>query len=179
MLSRLSLGIVGFGRLGQQVARYGQAFGMTVRFYDPNVDGQGTGIERTDTLEVLVAGSDIVTLHPVLNAETTRLIGPDIIALFKPGSYLINTARGEVVDENAVIAALETGQLRGYAADVLAGEFDPAFDASAHPLVQYSTLNGNVLLTPHIGGSTFDAWYETERRVLEKTLQFFGSSDSR
>jgi len=174
MLSRLSLGIVGFGRLGQQVARYGQAFGMAVRFYDPYVDGQGTGIERVETLEDLAAASDIVSLHPTLNAETTHMIGSGIIALLKPGSYLVNTARGEVVDESAVISALESGHLGGYAADVLAGEFDPAFDAGAHPLVQYATQSEKVLLTPHIGGSTFDAWYETERRVIEKALEFLG-----
>ncbi len=172
MLSRMRLGVIGYGRLGRKVARFGQAFGMPVGFYDPfkNADEIAT---KVDSLEQLVATNDVISLHVPALPETAGLIDANTIAAFKPGAWFINTARAELVDEAALLDALKAGRLAGYAGDVLAGEFDPTFDVGAHPLVRYAREHRNVLLTPHIGGSTYDAWRETQGRVLQMAVDFF------
>jgi D-3-phosphoglycerate dehydrogenase len=103
------------------------------------------------------------------------MIDAAVLAAFKPGAWFVNTARAELVDEAALLRALREGRIAGYAGDVLDGEFDPAFDVGAHPLVRYARDHDNVLLTPHIGGSTRDAWRETQGRVLELAIRFFES----
>jgi D-3-phosphoglycerate dehydrogenase len=172
MLSRMSLGVIGYGRLGRKVARFGQTLGMQVAFHDPYQVGDGVA-EKVDDLKALVARSDAVSLHVPAVPQTARMIDADVIAAFKPGSWFVNTARAELVDETALLQALQDGRIAGYAADVLDGEFDPAFKAARHPLVRYAQAHDNVLLTPHIGGSTYDAWRETQGRVLELAIRFF------
>lgn len=172
MLSRLSLGVIGYGRLGRKVARFGHTFGMPVGFYDPYHPGDDIA-RKVDSLEELVASNDVISLHVPALPETAGLIDAQVLAAFKPGSWFINTARAELVDEAALLEALRDGRLAGYAGDVLAGEFDPDFDAGAHPLVRYARAHDNVLLTPHIGGSTRDAWRETQGRVLELAIRYF------
>jgi len=173
MLSRMSLGIVGIGRLGSLMARYGRAFGMTVFYYDPYRGSDIDGIERLDGLEELVKVSDVVSLHAPSNRETRGLLGRDILFRFKPGAYLINTARGELVDEAALVDALEEGRIAGVGVDVLDGEFDPAFIPADNPLVRYAQTHSNIVLTPHVGGSTIDAWRETQQRVIERSADLF------
>jgi D-3-phosphoglycerate dehydrogenase len=112
-------------------------------------------------------------LHVPALPETARMIDAAVLAAFKPGAWFVNTARAELVDEAALLRALEEGHLAGYAGDVLDGEFDPAFEAAAHPLVKYACEHDNVLLTPHIGGSTTDAWRETQGRVLQLAIKHF------
>lgn len=172
MLSRRTLGIIGYGRLGRRVARYGAAFDMPVSFYDPFVSGDGLA-RKVDSLTDLIAASDVVSLHVPSLPETQGLIDRAAIDAFRPGSLFINTARAELVDEAALLDALRDGRIAGYAADVLDGEFDPAFQAADHPLVQYAAAHDTVLLTPHIGGSTIDAWTETQRRVIDMALAYF------
>ncbi|TSA09143.1 MAG: hydroxyacid dehydrogenase [Deltaproteobacteria bacterium] len=167
MLSRLSLGIIGCGRLGSMVGRYGLAFGMQVAYFDPYLAESPAGFKRMGSLEDLVAFADVVSLHAPADETTYKMISRDLLWKFKPGSYFINTARGELVDEAALLETLKTGRLAGAALDVLDGEFVPGFQVSSHPLVAYAWEHDNLLLTPHIGGSTIDAWGETERRVIE------------
>jgi D-3-phosphoglycerate dehydrogenase len=178
MLSRLSLGIIGCGRLGRLVGGYGLAFGMKVAFFDPYVAAGPAGAEKLETLEELVAGSDVVSLHAPANETTYKMISNDLFLRFKPGSYLINTARGELVDEAALLAMLTTGRLAGAALDVLDGEFVPGFQVSSHPLLAYAREHDNLLLTPHIGGSTVDAWRETERRVIDLACAYLREGKS-
>jgi len=173
MLSRLSLGIIGLGRLGRKVARYAGAFGMTVNYYDPYVDAPADGPARYTSLAELVTASDVVTLHAPANEETADLINADVMAHFRPHAVFINTARAELVDEAALLAALVDGRLAGAAVDVLKGEYAPAFDPLTHPLVQYASAHDNLIITPHIGGSTHDAWSETQARVVELALDYF------
>lgn len=175
MLSRLSLGLVGCGRLGSMVGRYGLAFGMQVGFYDPYLPEAPPGMARLGTLEELVAVSDVVSLHVHASAATQKMINRDLFLKFKPGSYLLNTARGELVDEEALLEMLTTGRLAGAALDVLDGEFVPGFQVASHPLAAYAREHDNLLLTPHIGGSTVDAWRETERRVIDQAWAFFAN----
>lgn len=143
-----TLGIIGLGRIGRAVARRAQAFGMRVIASHPRLE-VGThldGVEIVDQAELL-ATSDVVTLHVPLRPETRHLIDADALASMKPGSYLLNAARGGVVDETALIAALRSGYLAGAALDTFEGE--PVINPALREL-------DNVVLQPHIGsaGST-------------------------
>lgn len=143
-----TLGIIGLGRIGRAVARRAQAFGMRVIASHPRLE-IGThldGVEIVDQPELL-ATSDVVTLHVPLRPETRHLIDADALASMKPGSYLLNAARGGVVDETALIAALRSGHLAGAALDTFEGE--PVINPALREL-------DNVVLQPHIGsaGST-------------------------
>ena len=173
MLSSLSLGIVGLGRLGRKVARYAHAFGMAVTYYDPYVEQGPETPQRCADLKSLVACSDIVTLHVPHEPETENLIDAELLAAFKPGSYLINTARGELLDFTALLAQLESGHLGGAALDVFEGEFAPDFAARLphHALWRYAQTHPNLILTPHIGGSTVDAWRLTEGHTITRILE--------
>jgi len=146
-----TLGIVGLGRIGRAVARRAQAFSMTVLAHDPQHAPGDTvdGVTMT-SLEDLLAGSDVVSLHVPLLEQTRHLIDDEAIATMKPNAYLINAARGGVVDETALISALRTGRLAGAALDTFEGE------PKVNP--ELSTLE-NVVLQPHIasaGGRTRD-----------------------
>ncbi|MBI4765604.1 MAG: hydroxyacid dehydrogenase [Deltaproteobacteria bacterium] len=175
MLSRLSLGVVGLGRLGKMVARYGSALGMKVSYSDliPKTEARADWIYYP-AIEDLVAESDVVTLHLPLNQGTQGLIGRQIFTKFKEGSCLINTSRGEIVESQALLEGLQIGRPAFAALDVLDGEFDPAFQARVkeHPLVKYASNHDNLLLTPHIGGSTTDAWAETEAFTIQLALEY-------
>ena len=155
------------------MAEFGQAFGMMVRYYDPYVEAEADSPERIADLGDLIAASDAVTIHAPANDETEDLLDAGMIGRFRPGAVLINTARAELVDEAALLQALEAGRLAGAALDVLGGEYGPDFDAAGHPLVRYAQSHDNLLLTPHIGGSTFDAWSETQRRVVDMAIAYF------
>ncbi|MEW6417024.1 MAG: 2-hydroxyacid dehydrogenase [Nitrospirota bacterium] len=176
MLSRMSLGIVGLGRLGNIVARYATAFGMKVSYYDPFIiHNDDWSYKRIESIEQLVSDVDIVSVHIPMNEENRYFLNKAVFSKFKRGSYLINTARGEVVDSEALIEALEDGIIKGAALDVLDGEFEPDFSSRvlSHPLVQYAQTHPNLIITPHIGGSTRDAWHLTQRYVIERTIEYF------
>lgn len=144
------LGLVGFGFIGQTLARMAGAIGMIVAAFDPHAPDQAfDGVARETELDKLLASSDIVSLHCPLTPETQNLIDARRIGLMKQGAFLINTARGEVVDEKALIAALEDGRLAGAGLDSFALE-PPGI---GNPLFQLS----NTLVTPHVAGVTLDA----------------------
>ena len=141
-----TLGIVGLGAIGRRVARQAIGFGMRVFAFDPKIrDAEDPAIALT-SFEDLLERSDVVTLHIRLTAETARLIDARALARMRPGAYLINTARGEVVDEQALIEALSSGALGGAALDTYDQEPLPA----GSPLRRLS----NVLLSPHVAGQT-------------------------
>jgi D-3-phosphoglycerate dehydrogenase len=147
-----TLGIVGVGRIGSEVATRALAFCMQVVGYDPYVsDDRFTALRigRAATLDELLEAADIVTIHTPLTAETTGMIGRRELARMKPGAIVANLARGGIVDDAALAAALESGHVRGAALDVYATEPLPA-DSSIRAMP-------NVLLTPHIGASTVEA----------------------
>jgi D-3-phosphoglycerate dehydrogenase len=179
MLSAMSLGVIGHGRLGSMVARYGKAFGMRVKYYDPFVASSSEGAERCDTLHTLVEGSDVVSVHVPHEKDTEHMINGSVLARFKPNSYLINTARGELLEWDAVLRALESGHLAGAAFDVFEGEFAAGFGEQfrIHPVLEYARTHDNLLLTPHIGGSTVDAWRLTEAHTIEMAIGYLSSKD--
>lgn len=162
-----TLGIVGYGRIGSQVSVLAEAMGMRVLYYDTaNTLPLGNAV-RTDSLDELLAQSDCVTLH-VPDAETTRnLIGERELAKMKPGAYLINNARGTVIDLHALRAAIESGRLGGAAVDVFPEEPKSNEAPFESPLAGLP----NVILTPHIGGSTVEAQENIAIEVGTKLLR--------
>ena len=174
MLSRMKLGVVGLGRLGKKVANYGQAFDMAVRYHDPFVESEA--LVQSTNLKELATWCEILTIHVPYEKATQNLIGREVIFAMPQGSYLVNTSRGELIDWRALQDALESGHLAGAALDVFEGEFDPGFQErfSNHPLLELARRHENILITPHIGGSTVDAWRETELKTIEMVCRSFG-----
>lgn len=113
---------------------------------------------------------DIVSLHLPPTDDGKPIITEEFLNLQKC-HYLINTAQGDMVDEQAVVGALKAGLLKGYAADCLAGEYSPKFDMRRSPFWEASNRGANIILTPHIGGSTLDAWSETQCLVLAEAIR--------
>lgn len=161
------LGLVGFGFISQLTARLARGVGLSVAAYDPAIAQDSpiwaeTGVQPLD-LDKLLASSDIVSLHVPLQASSRNLINEERLARFKPGAILINTARGGVVDERALAAALISGQLGGAALDVFEQEPLPA----GSPLVNVP----NLLLTPHIAGLTQESNQRVSALVVERVAQ--------
>ncbi len=152
MLRGKTLGLIGCGRIGGWMARYARAFGMDVIGHDPFLTTFPDTIRKATLAEVCVQG-DFISIHVHLSPETTGMVTKALIASMKPGAFLINTSRGAIVDEQALLAALESGRLGGAGLDVLDGEPDTAND----PLVGYARTHDNLLITPHIGGFSPDA----------------------
>ena len=149
-LAGKTLGVVGFGRIGQQVARRAAGLGMTVLAYDPFVGSERfreLGVDRAETLEELLGTAEIVTLHSPLTDETRCLIDRDTIARMRDGARLVNAARGALVDEDALLEALQSGKLAGAALDVFSAE------PYEGPLLELD----QVVVTPHLAASTDEA----------------------
>ncbi|MFA6563938.1 MAG: D-2-hydroxyacid dehydrogenase [Verrucomicrobiia bacterium] len=147
-LHGLTLGIVGYGRIGQAVGRIGRAFGMKVLVLDASATRISGAEARFVDLDTLFRESDVVSLHCPLTPETKELINAARLAQMKPTAFLINTARGGLVNEAALAAALNHGRLAGAGLDVLSIEPPPA----DNPL-----LRANCIITPHIAWATRDA----------------------
>lgn len=167
MFSRMSLGIIGLGRLGALVAQYGAAFGMKVFYYDPYVADKR--YVRCATPEELARQCDVISVHAHLTPDTQGLVDAAFIGLMPPGSFIVNTARGGIVEETALLEALESGHLAGAALDMLEGEHLPGFKQklTEHPLVRYARTHDNLIITPKMGGATVDAWGRTERHIVD------------
>ena len=165
------LGIVGLGRIGEKVARYGLAFEMAVAAYDPYRSDWVPGVQRCLALPELLRQSDVLSLHVPLNPETERMIGREELALLPNGSWLVNTSRGEVLDEEALVGALQSGQLSGAALDVISGERDQRVYLH-NPLLNYARRHDNLLITPHIGGATVESMAKTEVFMAHKLREF-------
>lgn len=150
-LSESTTGVIGFGRIGREAALKARGLGMRVLAHDPVVPAQvicDTGCEPA-SFEHLLRESDYVTLHMPLNSDTQRIMNAQAFALMKPSAFLINTARGGLVDEDALLAALDRGALRGAGLDVFVQE--PA--GADHPLVKHP----RVIVTPHSASSSIEA----------------------
>lgn len=167
------LGIVGLGRLGKMVASYGIALGMKVLAFDVHEKISQPGMEMVPK-ERLFKESHVISLHVPLNPQTVKLVGEKELAWMKPEAVLINTSRGAVVDEEALLTALEKGRIAGAALDVLCREpriGEPWEELPA--LVRYAKKNKNLLLTPHLGGATYESMAQTEVFLARKIKEFF------
>jgi glycerate dehydrogenase len=150
-----TLGIIGFGRIGQAVAKLAQAFGMHVIAYSRTETEEGRAVAPYVDLDTLLRESDFISLHCPLTAANTQIVNEEFLSKMKPGAFLVNTARGGLLDEQAVAEALSSGKLAGAALDVVSEE----------PMKEYNPLltAPNCIITPHI------AWApkESRQRLLD------------
>lgn len=171
-----TLGIVGFGRIGQEVAKIALGIGMSVRAHDPFVSEAEIGIELhdyedvsfrvkviTEPMDKVLQNADFITIHIPGSGKPTFSTAE--FEKMKPGVFLINTARGGVIDENALLAALESGQVRGAGLDVFENEPTPKEALLKHPQVSCS---------PHIGASTVEAQSYIGMELADKIISFYG-----
>jgi phosphoglycerate dehydrogenase-like enzyme len=163
---------VGHGRLGTLVAGYLKAFGATVHAYDPAMPREAPEYKPLNDLLQL---ADIVTLHASLTGDNHHLLGRAEFLQMKQGAVLVNTARGELIDEAALLESLETGRLAGAAVDVLEDEL--LRERNGDPLLMYARNNQNLIITPHIGGITRESREKTDAYLADKLccgMQFSG-----
>jgi len=156
-----TLGIIGFGRIGEAVAARAMAFGLKVIYnkrsrLPASVEAE-LGVSFEPDIDRLVARADIISLHCPLTAETDKMINAERIALMKPNAYIINSSRGELIDEDALIEALQEGRIGGAGLDVYTHE--PALDARWFAIP-------NVVLLPHLGSATFEGREASGERVI-------------
>ncbi len=169
------LGIVGLGRLGEMVAKYGLAFGMKVISYDPHIGNEvfvRSGAKSV-TFDRLIESSDVVSIHVHLSSDTENMFNASVFDMMKPTSYLINTARGKIVNENDILTALKSGGIAGYGTDVLADELSFANNFKDHPLIDYAKTHDNCIITPHIGGMTHESREMTDIFIAKKFVRYF------
>jgi len=163
-LRGLTIGIVGLGRIGRAVASKAQAFGMEILAHDPFFPAnapQPAGVELVD-LENLLQRSDYVSLHTPLNNDTRGLISTKELAMMRPSAFLINCARGPIIDEPALYLALRDGKIGGAGLDVMEQAAPPA----NHPMFQLD----NLLVTPHVGFLSQQSVHELEVRTAKATV---------
>lgn len=156
------LGIVGLGNVGHRVARFGIGFDMEVAAYDPYLSPEvfeRHQVRQVMTLEDLVSTCDVLTVHVPLNRETRGMITESLLARMPKGSYLVNCARGGVIDESVILSALQSGQLAAAGIDTWEGEPEPARALVEHPRVYCS---------PHIGASTYEAQAAIAEAVVDQ-----------
>jgi D-3-phosphoglycerate dehydrogenase len=155
-----TLGIVGFGRIGATLAQKARALGIDVVAHDPHSpqNAEAVGVEVVDLLE-LAARADYVSLHVPATAETTGMIGTEFLAAMKPTAYLVNAARGALIDQDALVAALAAGEIEGAGLDV----FDPERLPADHPLL----ASHRVLATPHTAFYSEESMAELARLAAE------------
>lgn len=169
-LSGRRLGILGFGRQGRQVAKIADAFGMEVAAWRRVSNYDRDNIARFELPELL-SRSDVVSVHLRLSEQSRELLGADQLAMCKPGSILVNTARGAIADENALVAALRHGPIAAAGLDVFANE-------PLHPNASLRSLS-NVVLTPHIGWTVEEVFEEFSRIAANQLADYLrGGLDS-
>jgi D-3-phosphoglycerate dehydrogenase len=168
------LGIIGYGNIGSQVSILAEAMGMKVIYYDILTKLPLGNAEARKSLKDLVSESDIITLHIPDTSQTKNIINKTLLKQFKKGAILINFARGEVVDLDALAKSLTDGHLSGAAIDVFPWEPEKNGDHFSSPLQHLP----NVLLTPHVGGSTEEAQLNIGEDVSQKLLQYLEMGSS-
>ena len=157
-LAGKTLGIIGFGRIGRAVGRIAKAFGMNVLAYNRSRCAEGEAIGTYVDMDTLLAQSDVVSLHLPLSAENVKMVNADFLGKMKNGAILLNTARGGLIDEQALVDALASGKLRAAASDVVTVEPMPADS----PLLTAP----NMVITPHMAWAPLEA----RQRILDTTV---------
>ena len=143
----LKVGIIGYGRLGKIMEGYCKAFGAETFIYDPYVDVSQTSLEQ------MFKECDVISLHVHVTSETKYMISKELLGLAKKDLYIVNTSRGEIVNELDIVNALNVGKLTGYGTDVIENEFD---DLTKSPIIEAMNKGKNIIVTPHIGGMTIE-----------------------
>lgn len=169
-LTGKTVGIVGWGNIGQLVGRRLSGFDVKLLCFDPFIKNPGPDVQQTRTLEELVEISDIVSLHLPATAETIGLFDAELFGHCRKGSFLINASRGALIDENALMAAIEAKQLAGAALDVQANESpEGSRRLRGHP---------NILLTPHLGAETQEAYDRVGKVNAEDVIMLLDGKES-
>ena len=170
-LYRKKLGLIGFGRIARLVSKYAKAFNMDVVAYDPFVSESIAAEHQIKlvNLDELLKSADYISLHTVATAETENIINEHSLAQTKPGVIIINSARGKLIDEQALVAALNCGQVKAAAVDVYKQE-PPAAN---HPLFGLD----NVLTLPHLGASTVEAQSDVASQIVEQVVNALRGED--
>ncbi|EEE46088.1 phosphoglycerate dehydrogenase [Roseibium alexandrii] len=163
-----TLGIIGYGNIGTQLSNLAEAMGLRVIYYDTIDKLQHGNVMPSDSMDALLAESDVVSLHVPDTPGTRNMFGADQIAKMKKGAFLINNARGKVVNIDALAAALKTGHLAGAAVDVFPVEPKSNKDEFISPLRGLD----NVILTPHVGGSTEEAQARIGEEVSKRLVEY-------
>jgi D-3-phosphoglycerate dehydrogenase / 2-oxoglutarate reductase len=176
-LSGKTLGILGLGRLGKISARIGHGFGMTVIAHDV-LPIEASGVRMVD-FDTLLTESDVLTVHVHLTKQTEGIIGERAFARMKRNAILINTSRGRIVDEAALLKALESGRIAGAGLDVIDGEWLTDAERAAHPLVMYARAHHNLLISPHIGGATIESIYGARVFMARKVADWLVNEQRR
>ena len=169
-LSGKTLGIVGVGRLGTMMSQYGRGFRMRVIGHDPYQQKIPEGMKMMD-LDQLLAESDFVTLHIHLTEQTRNLLGAAQLSRMKRGACLINTSRGGLVEEAALVREMESGRIAAAGLDVIDGEW--LEDKYNHTLITYSRKNRRLYITPHVAGTSPESVRMTIRHTLQKVFCYF------
>lgn len=170
-LAEKTVGLVGTGRIGRSMARMaGAGFRARVLGFDPDVSAATMsthGIEKVDDLKTMLASCDFVSIHAVLNPSSRHLIGEAELASMKSDAFVINVARGAIIDETALLAALKSGQIAGAGLDVYSEE---PLSRSDHPLAELYAMD-NVILMPHLTFYTAEAMFRLEQETLERCYE--------
>jgi len=165
----LTIGIVGYGRLGKMMYNYCKAFGANLKVYDPykreEMDDSFLLNINCSDLKTLVEQCDVISLHVHVTQETKYMIDKKILGCSKKFPYIINTSRGEIVNENDIINALESGLISGYGTDVIENEFD---DITKSPIIKAMNEGKNIIATPHIGGMTIEGQTKAYKWAINK-----------
>lgn len=174
-LHEKSIGIVGFGRIGSKIANYAEAFGMNILAYDNDESIEVEGVTFVDHLETLIEKADILSIHLPLTPQTHQIFDDNLLSKLKTGSFLVNTARGDLLDHEALLRLLNSGQLAGAALDVLPEERVKNSEI-IKKLTTYASNNSNLILSPHLGGATFESMEKTELFVTDKVIESINSN---
>lgn len=167
-----TIGIIGMGRIGNWMSKYANGFGLSVLGYDPFTEEFPERVKKVEMDELLEA-SDFISIHVNFTPETKGMITSEMIKKMKPGVIFINTSRGDLVDENALVEELESGRIRAVGADVLQGEPE----IKENVLWQYGQNHSNVIITPHIAGFCPESVDITVRFAAERILNYFNEND--
>ena len=175
-LSGQTIGIIGYGRIGRMIEQYAQAFRMNILVHD--IISCVPRFGKFTSFSKLLAGSDFVTVHVDVNPSSVNMFGDTEFKQMKPDAYFINTSRGEIVCESALLDALKSGRLKGAAIDTIRDESSslklPAMRKSK--LVKYARMHDKLIITPHLGGATVNAMEKTEIFITSKAMSYFTSA---
>ena len=165
----LKIGIIGYGRLGKMMFNFCKAFGADVMIYDPYVRDQLSDSFLLNnwctSLEQLFEFSDVISLHVHVTDETKYMINKDLFSSINKDCYIINTSRGEIVNENDIVEGLKSGTITGYGTDVVENEFD---DLSKSPIIKAMNSGENVIIVPHVGGMTIEGQTKAYKWAINK-----------
>jgi phosphoglycerate dehydrogenase-like enzyme len=161
-----TLGIIGYGRIGSNNAKYAKAFGMRVWVYDPYVIIPDLDVVQRDNPYDVVENSDILMICVHLDKSTKGMVNEHWFDIMKDGVYFINTSRGEIIDEDALLKNLESGKITAAGLDVISGELTD--DKNTHPIIKYARNHSNLIVTPHIAGLTYESEAKAARIIIKQ-----------